>query len=189
MAQFVVLEPAGSIYSAKAEKGLSERIAPQNSDALHTDALHRAEKTVFIKDGFSVLALILPVVWLLINRLWFEAFCVLALIILLGFAGTLLGNANAGPLLSLLLSLFVALEGSNWKIMKLRRKGYHESATIDAPNLDEAEIRYFTLFQPQAEHKPAPDWTSETSKPNLTQNATINPTASTIGFVGYRGEI
>lgn len=189
MAQFVVLEPAGLTDSAKAENGLSERIAPQNSDALHTDAQHRAEKTVFIKDGFSALALVLPIVWLLINRLWFEAFCVLALIILLGFAGTMLEIANVGPLLSLLLSLFVALEGSNWKVAKLRRKGFRECATIDARNLDEAEIRYFTLFQPQAEHKRAPDWTAETPKPNLTQNATRNPTSSTIGFVGYRGEI
>lgn len=182
MAQFVILEPAGPIYSAKAEKGLSERIAPQN-----TDTRHRAEKTVFIKDGFSVLALVLPVVWLLINRLWFEAFSVLALIILLGFAGTLLEAPNMGSLLSLLLSLFVALEGSNWKITKLRRKGYRESATIDAPNLDEAEIRYFTRFRPQAEHKQMPDWTAEKPKPTLTQNTTINPTSSTIGFVGYRG--
>ncbi|PWL19544.1 DUF2628 domain-containing protein [Falsochrobactrum shanghaiense] len=166
MAQFVVLEPAGAAR------------------------MESAEQAVFVRDGFSVLALILPVVWLLGHRLWFEAIAVLGVTILLGFAGSLLGIADTVPLLSLLVSLFVALEGSHWKIARLRRKGYRERAAIEANNLDEAEIRYFSALDAGAktlEQKPAPEWSCPMAQPSHIPPA-HNPTGSTIGFVGYRGE-
>ncbi len=158
MAQFVVLEPVDS----------------QN-----------AEKAVFVRDGFHVLALILPVVWLLFQRLWFEAAIVFGVTILLGLGGSLLGISNAVPLLTLLVSVFVALEGANWKIAKLRRQGFVEKAVIDAANLEEAEIRYFHDREEPLAVRPnvaAPEWTPQTARP------AYSSTGSTIGFVGHRGE-
>ncbi|WP_343313084.1 DUF2628 domain-containing protein [Brucella sp. BE17] len=158
MAQFVVLEPVDS----------------QN-----------AENAVFVRDGFHVLALILPVVWLLFQRLWFEAAAVFGVTILLGFGGSMLGIANAVPLITLLVSIFVALEGANWKIAKYRRHGFAEKAIIDAANLEEAEIRYFhDRKEPRAvhPHAPAPEWTHQVARP------AYSSTGSTIGFVGHRGE-
>lgn len=158
MAQFVVLEPVDS----------------QN-----------AEKAVFVRDGFHVLSLILPVVWLLFQRLWFEAAVVFGVTILLGLGGSLLGISNAVPLLTLLVSVFVALEGANWKIAKLRRQGFAERAVIDAANLEEAEIRYFHNREEPLGLGPtvaAPEWTQQTARP------AYSSTGSTIGFVGHRGE-
>lgn len=182
MAQFVVLEPVGETIAAQAGTGSRARIAP------HYASAQQAEASVFVRDGFSILALILPVIWLLGNRLWFEAFAVLGATVLLGIAGTMLEIVDAIPLFSLLLSLFVALDGPNWKIAKLKRQGYQERATIDAHNLDEAEIRYFSLYQTQEKDEPEPDWFADVRKAHMTPNAMKNPTASTIGFVGYRGE-
>lgn len=166
MAQFVVLEPVDS----------------QDS-----------EKTVFVRDGFHVLALILPFLWLLMQRLWFEAFAVLGVSVLLGLAGSSLGISNAVPLISLLLSLFVALEGPNWKIAKLRRQGFAEQAVIDAANLEEAEIRYFhgrKETEPLSAKTPAPQFTApEWPAPQSTgQRPAYSSSGSTIGFVGHRGE-
>ncbi|MGU3400116.1 DUF2628 domain-containing protein [Brucellaceae bacterium D45D] len=158
MAQFVVLEPVDS----------------QN-----------AEKAVFVRDGFHVLSLILPVVWLLFQRLWFEAAAVFGVMIVLGLGGSLLGISNAIPLITLLVSVFVALEGANWKVAKLRRQGFAEKAVIDAANLEEAEIRYFhDRKEPFAVHPnvAAPEWTQQTARP------AYSSTGSTIGFVGHRGE-
>ncbi len=127
MAQYVVLEPSDS---------------------------KDAEKAVFVRDGFHVLALVLPFVWLLTQRLWFEAFAVLGITILLGLVGAYFGIADAVPLLTLLVSLFVALEGVNWKITKLGRQGFVEKAVIDASDLEEAEIRYFYSLEDAAGQQP-----------------------------------
>ncbi len=162
MAQFVVLEPDAGAQST--------------------------EKTVFVRDGFYTLALVLPVLWLLLQRLWFEAFAVLGVTILLGFAGSMLGMSNAAPLITLLFTLFVALEGSNWKIAKLKRQGFTEKAVIDAADLEEAEIRYFYGLEEAAQpatlldEAPAPEWAQQTPRP------TYSSFGSTIGFVGHRGE-
>lgn len=157
MAQFVVLEPAGTQSS---------------------------EKAVFVRDGFYTLALILPVVWLLSQRLWFEAIAALGVTILLGVVGSALDISNAVPLITLLFSLFVALEGANWKIAKLKRQGYVEKATIDAADLEEAETRYFYSLEEAADsvEAPAPEWAQQAPRP------TYSSFGSTIGFVGHRGE-
>ncbi len=97
MAQFVVLEPEDT----------------QN-----------LEQAVFVRDGFHVWALVLPFVWLLAQRLWFEAFAVVGVTILLGLVATHFGIEGAVPVLTLLMSLFAALEGANWKIARLRRRGF-----------------------------------------------------------------
>ncbi|MBV2142047.1 DUF2628 domain-containing protein [Falsochrobactrum sp. TDYN1] len=164
MAQFVVLEPASA--------------ASRDS----------TENTVFVRDGFYVLALVLPVLWLLLQRLWFEAFAVFGLTILLGLAGSMLGISNAVPLLTLLFSFFVAVEGVNWKIAKLRRQGFTQKAVIDAASLEEAEIRYFHGLENPAPaatepaQTPAPGWAQQAPRP------TYSSFGSTIGFVGHRGE-
>ncbi|MEJ5080245.1 MULTISPECIES: DUF2628 domain-containing protein [unclassified Ochrobactrum] len=151
---------------------------------LEKEGANSAENSVFVRDGFYTLALILPVVWLLSQRLWFEAIAALGVTILLGVAGSALGISNAVPLITLLFSLFVALEGANWKIAKLKRQGYVEKAVIDASDLEEAEIRYFYSFEEAASSAelPTPEWAEKTPRP------TYSSFGSTIGFVGHRGE-
>lgn len=151
---------------------------------LEKEGANSAENSVFVRDGFYTLALILPVVWLLSQRLWFEAIAALGVTILLGVAGSALGISNAVPLITLVFSLFVALEGANWKIAKLKRQGYIEKAVIDAFDLEEAEIRYFygheEVTAPVEEL--APEWAAQAPRP------TYSSFGSTIGFVGHRGE-
>jgi len=86
----------------------------------------------------------------------------------------------------------VALEGVNWKIAKLKRQGFVETAVIDAADLEEAEIRYFYSLKEAAEpateikdslkDTSAPEWAQQPPRP------TYSSFGSTIGFVGHRGE-
>lgn len=143
-----------------------------------------ADAAVFVRDGFHVLALVLPFVWLLFQRLWFEAFAVLGVSLLLGLAGGFFGIGHAVPLLSLLVGLFVALEGPQWKIARLVRKGFRICAALEAADLDEAEIRYFTgRAAPEAApaKMPLPVWDDRTPRPAYSSFGHI-------GFVGHRGE-
>jgi hypothetical protein len=94
-----------------------------------------------VRDGFSWLAFLVPPLWLLWNRLWFEAllaFLALALVSILGQAGW----PFAGSLLTLAISLYCGLEGQNLRIAALRRRGWREWGAIEAKDLADAETRY-----------------------------------------------
>src|SRR5690606_16622628 len=85
MASYIVLEPA----EAGTEK---------------------AEAAVLIRDGFSVLALILPLIWFLWHRMWLEAVAFLAIGLAVGGLGALIDSTYLSTALSLLLALLVGLE-------------------------------------------------------------------------------
>jgi hypothetical protein len=98
----------------------------------------------FVRDGFSVVALIVPVIWLLWHRLWIEALAAFAAAICIGFGGELSGWTATAALISFLVSLFVALEGPSLRVWALGRRGWRDAGVIDAADEDEAMTRYFS---------------------------------------------
>tara|TARA_Y100000815_G_scaffold107521_3_gene96249 strand:- start:27501 stop:27974 length:474 start_codon:yes stop_codon:yes gene_type:complete len=118
-------------------------------------AAGRRIETELVRDEFSYLALIFPLVWLLWYRLWFAAIVLLLVSVGIGMIGEYLAPGPAMFVAGLVVSFFVALEGSAWRIAKFRRLGYLETGAVVAPSLSEAEIRWFagSGAPPQ---KPAP---------------------------------
>ena len=109
----------------------------------------RGEAAMFMKDAFAPLAVVVPVFWLLCNRLWFEAamaFC--ASLALLG-AGTWADAPQLAGIGSILVGIYVALEGSALKIAAARRRGFDEEAVVDAQSVTEAEERYYLTRLPE----------------------------------------
>ncbi|MEM6463059.1 MAG: DUF2628 domain-containing protein [Pseudomonadota bacterium] len=108
------------------------------------DGKRADEKTVLIRDGFAVVALIIPVIWLLWHRLWFAA-------MMLFLVSTALYSAIAAfpdqalvfTASSVLLSLFVALEGNGWRVAKKERQGWTLQGVVDAPDYATAEEIWF----------------------------------------------
>ena len=107
MASFVVMEPP---RSSGAEPGV---------------------EAVFVRDGFSVLALVAPVIWLLWHRLWLEAMLALAAAVAIATASAYAGLGPVAPAISLLVSLFVAFEGQAMRVARMRRLGWAEAAVIE----------------------------------------------------------
>jgi Protein of unknown function (DUF2628) len=97
----------------------------------------------FIRDGFSLPALIVPHLWLLFYRQWLAAIAVISVMVL----GAMAAWQFNAPLLALgadvLISLYVALEGATLRIANLERDGFSEVAVVEAATREEAEIRYF----------------------------------------------
>ncbi|RCS22333.1 DUF2628 domain-containing protein [Phyllobacterium salinisoli] len=163
MASFVIMEPP---EARKAKAGANA-----------------AERTLFVRDGFSVMALILPFPWLLIYRLWFEAALVLAAAVALGLAGEHWNIGAPAAVLSFLVSILVALEGSNWRLAALRRRGYTEKGVIEASDRAEAEIRYFAEDVSGNETSTAtPVPAARAERPAL---PVFSPPGGTVGLVGY----
>ena len=77
-----------------------------------THAGHEGRETVFVRDGFHIVAFLVPWLWLLWHRLWIEALVAVAVAVLFAALGNVAGYSIAGSLLSVLVSIYVGLEGS-----------------------------------------------------------------------------
>jgi len=124
MASYVVMEPPGRAGSSEA---------------------------VLVRDGFSWLAFFFAPLWLLWHRLWIEALLAFVVLGLLSALGEIAGFGLAGSLLTLLVSLFVGLEGQGLRIAALRRRGWRESGVIEAARLSDGEIRYAATLEAEPE--------------------------------------
>ncbi|GAA4124661.1 DUF2628 domain-containing protein [Aminobacter aganoensis] len=113
-----------------------------------------SEAAVFIRDGFHFFGFIAPLLWLLWHRLWLEAAMTLAATLALAAASEWAGLTFAAPLLPLLISLYVGLEGGALRIAALRRAGWHQWGVVEADSVEDAEMRY--LFAAEADDEPAP---------------------------------
>lgn len=103
------------------------------------------ERARVVRDGFSFPAFIVPPLWLAWHLLWIEAAIALAAMLGLGVLGETAGFGWAAPVLSLLVSLFVGLEGQSMRIARLSRRGWIEATAIEADSLEDAELRFATL--------------------------------------------
>lgn len=124
MASYVVMEPVGRADSGEA---------------------------VLVRDGFSWLAFFFSPLWLLWHRLWIEALLAFIVLGLLSVLSEMAGLGLAGSLLTLLVSLFIGLEGQGLKIAAMRRRGWRESGVVEAQGLADGEVRYAMTLKAQPE--------------------------------------
>lgn len=142
-------------------------------------------RTVLVRDGFSLWAFLIPFFWFLWQRLWIEAILVLAASFALAALGEAAGMGDWPVIgLGLLVNLLAGLEGNDRRIARLRRKGFEEVAVVSAPDLADAEARYFR-------HDPA-DEAVEPVEPPSGGPATPPSRAplrgdALVGLVGHRG--
>ncbi|MHA6686942.1 DUF2628 domain-containing protein [Mesorhizobium sp. A556] len=101
-----------------------------------------AAATVFVRDGFSWVAFLVPPLWLLWHRLWIEAVLAFVALGFLSALGEASGFMLAGSLLSFLVMLFIGLEGQALRISALIRRGWKQWGVVVADNLDDADARY-----------------------------------------------
>ncbi|MER8487017.1 DUF2628 domain-containing protein [Mesorhizobium australicum] len=102
----------------------------------------KVDTTTFVRDGFTWLGLLVPPLWLACHRLWVEAALAFVVMGVLSMLGQRLGLGVGGSLLSLLVSLYVGLEGQGLRIAALRRLGWHEWGVVEAGWLSDADMRY-----------------------------------------------
>ncbi|RCW84419.1 DUF2628 domain-containing protein [Phyllobacterium bourgognense] len=143
------------------------------------------DKTVFVRDGFALLAFILTVPWLLVQRLWFEAAAVFGLMVVISGVGTYTGHEDMAGFITALLSLLVGFEGNNWRIAALERRGFSELGVVNARNADDAETAWFLgenfVSSPEVPVRAHP------AVPSL-QVAHKPVLSGMVGLVSHRGE-
>lgn len=106
--------------------------------------LAAADKSVFVKDGFSLGAFLVTPVWLLWRKMWLVFLAWLALQVALAVLTTMLSlDQRAAGIVSLLVSLCFALEANALRSWTMRREGWRFAGIASGQSLDEAEQRHF----------------------------------------------
>jgi hypothetical protein len=110
--------------------------------------------TVFLRDGFSWPAFLLPLPWLLFRKLWLIA----ALAVVLYLASIYAAESwrlDALPVaFSFVLSLWVALEGGEARMRRFERLGWTLDRVMSAETLADAEAVYFAERSARAGNQP-----------------------------------
>jgi len=147
------------------------------------NATEAAERAVLVRDGFAFLAFLVPPLWLLWHRLWIEAALAFAAGVGLTALGETAGLGFTGAGLSLLVSIYVGLEGQALRINALRRSGLRDWGVVEASDVGEAEIRYLAGEETQ-------DLATEAPRPTTpATTAAIRPVSAgpALGLLGYPG--
>jgi Protein of unknown function (DUF2628) len=117
-----------------------------------TDVIARADRLAFVREGFSWVALLVPLVWLLYHRMWIE-FVVLILVYVglqLAFGGDAQGQAlTAWAVLAI--SVLFAFEANDLRTASLERRGYRLAGVASGRDRVDAERAFFTKWLPEQE--------------------------------------
>jgi Protein of unknown function (DUF2628) len=102
------------------------------------------DRALFVKEGFSWPAFLVPLIWLLYQRLWL-AFALYLLAVAAIAAAASAVDLPGGPLAALILALnlVVGFEANDLRRRALLRRGYREEGPVLAEGLLHAETRYF----------------------------------------------
>lgn len=138
---------------------------------------------ILVRDGFHVLAFLVPFLWLLWHRLWIEGALAFALMLALSALGTVAGLGDAAPVLSFLVSIYVGLEGPTLRIAAWRRRGWHEWGVVEADDMADAELRYVAEAAEPVAAVPASTTTQWGS-----EGRSVRPSGDTaLGLFNYPG--
>lgn len=134
------------------------------------------KKAIFVRDGFHLLALILPPLWLLWHRQWLGLLMYAAVLVLFDFSTDFVSDWALG-IANLLFGLGIALEASTLRRWRLQARGWPIADAFAAQDLDDAEQRFFERLK-QPDHTIATD----AKQVRFTSTPTIRPTSTVIGY-------
>ncbi|MBH0238771.1 DUF2628 domain-containing protein [Methylobrevis albus] len=138
-----------------------------------TPAAKAADKALFIRDGFSWFALVLPFVYVLWHRMWWVLLGVVAAAGAIEVAARAAGPA-AGTILSIVFALAFATEANGLRRWTLARKGWRYAGTTVGGSLEEAERRFFETGVPAAATgRPLPAPAQAAPRPGLAARDSI----------------
>ncbi|MGE3305772.1 MAG: DUF2628 domain-containing protein [Rhizobiaceae bacterium] len=140
----------------------------------------------FVRDGFVVPALVIPVLWMLWHRMWLEAGLLFLAMMLLGLAGEQPGYATIAAIASFGLVLFTGFEGANLRLASLRRKGWRDAAVIEAHSAGDAELRYAYDGEDDDEVVPVPPPLPAASTYGRPAAGTPGPALGLMSYPGHR---
>lgn len=107
------------------------------------------DEAVFVKEGFSIAAVVLTFLWALWNRMWVVAAVILAVMAAVAVAGSLTAaNEVVVTAVNTGLALIFGFEAQSLRAWSLRRSGFVDDGLVEAASREEAELKYFAAALP-----------------------------------------
>jgi hypothetical protein len=110
---------------------------------LRGSATAEPERFIFVRDGFSLAALLFGPLWLLRHRMWLVLLGYVPVVAALWALLHLYGSALADGMVWGLLALLLAVEAGTLRRITLARRGYHTIGVVVGDDLESAERRFF----------------------------------------------
>jgi len=109
------------------------------------DISDRADKILFVKEGYAWIALVMPILWLLYHGMWLVLAGFVALMVAFQtvFSVSGIGEIVAGPATFVISALF-ALLANDLRRWTLGLRGYSLIEPVSGRDLEECETRFFT---------------------------------------------
>lgn len=107
----------------------------------------RAERLVFVREGFSWIAALLGPIWMLFHRMWLALF--LYVVLMLVLSAVLLAAEASQPWLTLAtvaVHLSIGFEAGSLRRWKLERRGWRMLGAVVGPSQIECERRFFQTW-------------------------------------------
>ena len=113
------------------------------------DRIDRAEKLVFIKDGFSWAAALFAPLWMIVHRLWWALLGFVVVVGSLQLAGKLAAvDQRWVALTGFAVNLLVGFEADTLRRWALERRGWHMLGAVNGRTYAECERRFFEAWLP-----------------------------------------
>lgn len=104
----------------------------------------KLEQTIFIPEGFNIIAFIFSFIWMLYHKMWFHALLVFFIVSLLGLAEEQKWFSYATiSILQVAFSFIVGFHANDWRRAQLASKGYISDDVVVSDNDTRARQRYF----------------------------------------------
>jgi hypothetical protein len=126
------------------------------------DRVERAERLVFVKDGFAWMAALFTPLWMIVHRLWWP---LLAYLVLSSVAGALQSLLGFDPgwltLAAIGVAVLIGFEAGTLRRWTLDRRGWRTLGSVSGRNLAECERRFFEGWLPEQPLVTAPPTRSQ----------------------------
>jgi len=144
-----------------------------------------AERTVFVRDGFSWLAMLFPVLWLLFNGLWLLLLAFVLIAVGLEFGLSLIGGPVPG-LAGLALAVLFGFEANGLRRWALMRRGYRFAGIVSGSRRVDCERRFFDTWLAEGASAPSQP-PARVVHPDGRQAARVAPSPLSPGDPGIFG--
>lgn len=143
--------------------------------------------TVLVRDGFSLLAFLVPLFWFLWHRMWIEALIALVAIFALAGLDDLAGFSGPVMIVSIASSFLVGLEAASLRLAALGRRGWRQWGVVEARDRGEAELRYVAEASAETAPSPVAPPAVPASRPSRVPALPARPAAPGLGLLDYPG--
>ncbi len=134
--------------------------------------LESAEQLVFVKDSYTIIAALLPPIWLLAKRMWLEFVVYIGGSGLLVWALTSVGATDLSNALLLIIQIVFGFEAGALYGAALERRGWRLVGTVTGRGQEDSERRFLEVWLPtRTEIPPTPLGAATPAAPSWTATA------------------